>query len=108
MTEEELYEAVNEVRPSLIRTEADEFTYTFHIMIRYELEKELVAGTLSVRDVPARWAELYREYGMKDVRLLDNIPEAFRTAVSEKQEDEILFCAGSLYMAGEILAGLRQ
>ena len=62
VTEEELYEAVNEVRPSLIRTEADEFTYTFHIMIRYELEKELVAGTLSVRDVPARWAELYREY----------------------------------------------
>ena len=55
-----------------------------------------------------RIAELYREYGMKDVRLLDNIPEAFRTAVSEKQEDEILFCAGSLYMAGEILAGIRQ
>lgn len=45
---------------------------------------------------------------MKDVRLLDSIPEAFRTAVSEKQEDEILFCAGSLYMAGEILAGIRQ
>ena len=62
VTEEELYEAVNEVRPSLIRTEADEFTYTFHIMIRYELEKELVAGTLPVREVPARWAELYREY----------------------------------------------
>jgi len=55
-----------------------------------------------------RIAELYREYGMKDVRLLDSIPEAFRTAVSEKQEDEILFCAGSLYMAGEILAGIRQ
>lgn len=55
-----------------------------------------------------RIAELYREYGMKDVRLLDSIPEAFRTAVSEKQEDEILFCAGSLYMAGEILAGIRH
>ena len=55
-----------------------------------------------------RIAELYREYGMKDVRLLDSIPEAFRTAVSENQEDEILFCAGSLYMAGEILAGIRQ
>ncbi|MBQ9008160.1 MAG: GIY-YIG nuclease family protein [Clostridia bacterium] len=62
VTEQELYEAVNEVRPSLIRTEADEFTYTFHIMIRYELEKELVDGRLRVRDVPARWAELYREY----------------------------------------------
>lgn len=53
-------------------------------------------------------AELYRENGMKDVRLLNTVPEAFRTAVSEKQEDEILFCAGSLYMAGEILAGVRQ
>ena len=51
-------------------------------------------------------AELYRENGMKDVRLLDSVPEAFRTAVSEKQEDEILFCAGSLYMAGEILAAI--
>ena len=55
-----------------------------------------------------RIAELYREYGMKDVRLLNGIPEAFRAAVSEKQEDEILFCAGSLYMAGEILAGIRH
>ena len=55
-----------------------------------------------------RIAELYREYGMKVVRLLDGISEAFRTAVSEKQEDEILFCAGSLYMAGEILAGIRH
>ncbi|MBQ7534854.1 MAG: hypothetical protein IJT43_04460 [Stomatobaculum sp.] len=51
-----------------------------------------------------RIAELYREYGVTDVRLLDGIAEAFRRAVTEKQDDEILFCAGSLYMAGEILA----
>ena len=62
VTEQELYEAVNEVRPSLIRTDADEFTYMFHIMIRYEMEKELVAGNLNADGVPARWAELYGEY----------------------------------------------
>ena len=44
VSERELYEAVNFVRPGLIRTEADEFTYTFHIIIRYEIEKALLTG----------------------------------------------------------------
>lgn len=63
VTEEEFYEAVNVVEPSLIRTEADEFTYTFHIIIRYELEKEIVNGGLSVDDkLPERWNDLYEKY----------------------------------------------
>ncbi|MBQ7486409.1 MAG: GIY-YIG nuclease family protein [Clostridia bacterium] len=62
VTEEELYEAVNLCRASLIRTDADEFTYTFHIIIRYEIEKELVSGSLTVDGIPARWREKYREY----------------------------------------------
>ena len=48
--------------PSLIRTEADELTYALHIMVRYELEKRLLAGTLDVNDLPAEWNRLYREY----------------------------------------------
>jgi len=56
------YRAVNKAQPSLIRTEADELTYALHIMVRYEIEKQLMAGTLAVREVPARWKELYREY----------------------------------------------
>lgn len=56
------YRAVNRVEPSLIRTEADELTYSLHIMVRYELEKQLIAGTLAVRDLPDAWRNLYREY----------------------------------------------
>ena len=57
----ELYEALNEVKPSLIRTDADEFTYTFHIIIRYELEKEIAAGTLKIEDAAKAWREKYKE-----------------------------------------------
>lgn len=51
----------NAVQPSLIRTEADELTYALHILIRYELEKELFAGTLRTEDLPAAWNAKYRE-----------------------------------------------
>ncbi|MDE1192350.1 MAG: carboxypeptidase M32 [Arachidicoccus sp.] len=53
--------AINIVKPSLIRTEADELTYHFHIKIRYELEKELIGGSLAVKDVKEKWNELYKE-----------------------------------------------
>ena len=62
VTERELYEALNVVQPSLIRTEADEFTYTFHIIIRYEIEKMIVDGTVSIEDLPRIWNEKYEEY----------------------------------------------
>ena len=56
------YHAINRVEPSLIRIEADELTYCLHIMVRYEIEKQLIAGTLEVKDVPAVWNRLYLEY----------------------------------------------
>ena len=62
VTEREFYEAVNMVTPSLIRTESDEFTYTFHIIIRYELEKLLMAGEATVDELPRLWAEKYQAY----------------------------------------------
>ena len=58
----ELYEAVNRVRPTLIRTESDEFTYTFHIMIRYEIEKMIVGGQAKIEDLPRIWNDKYEEY----------------------------------------------
>jgi len=64
---EMFYKAVNKTQPSLIRTEADELTYCNHIMIRYEIEKQLIAGTLAVQDVPDVWNRLYREYLGVDV-----------------------------------------
>ena len=65
--EEMFYKAVNKAQPSLIRTAADELTYANHIMIRYELEKQLIGGTLEVKDVPAAWNRLYKEYLGVDV-----------------------------------------
>ena len=59
---EEFYRAVNKAQPSLIRTEADELTYSLHIMIRYELEKRIMHDELKVKDLPAEWNRLYKEY----------------------------------------------
>jgi carboxypeptidase Taq len=58
----DFYRSVNIVKPSFIRVEADEVTYNLHIMIRYEIEKGLVAGTLEVEDLPRLWNEKMREY----------------------------------------------
>lgn len=62
-----LYEALNKSQPSLIRTEADELTYSLHVMVRYELEKRLINGSLSTKDLPAEWNRLYKEYLGVDV-----------------------------------------
>ncbi len=62
VTLEHFYRAANKVQPSLIRTEADEVTYHFHVLIRYEIEKALIESTLEVEDVRARWNELYQKY----------------------------------------------
>ena len=54
--------AANEVRPSLIRVDADEVTYNLHILIRFELEVVLLEDQLAVADLPAAWNDKYREY----------------------------------------------
>ncbi|MGD6874009.1 carboxypeptidase M32 [Sutcliffiella horikoshii] len=59
---EEFYLAINESKPSLIRIEADELTYSLHIMIRYELEKALFNDELEVEDLPKAWNEKYQSY----------------------------------------------
>ena len=67
VTAERFYRAVNKAQPSLIRTEADELTYCLHVMVRYEIEKQLIGGTLEVKDVPETWNRLYKEYLGVDV-----------------------------------------
>lgn len=57
----QLFAAVNKVQPSLVRTEADELTYHFHVMIRYSLEKKLIEGSLDVNDIPAFWNDSYKQ-----------------------------------------------
>lgn len=58
---EQFYKAINKIQPSLIRTEADEVSYHFHVKIRYLIEKELLSGTLNTKDIPERWNQLYKE-----------------------------------------------
>ena len=52
---EAFYRAINKVQPSYIRVEADELTYNFHIILRFELEQALMKGDLAVPDLPAAW-----------------------------------------------------
>ena len=61
------YEMINKAEPSLIRTEADELTYALHVMVRYEIEKKMFAGELTVDEIPAEWNRLYKEYLGVDV-----------------------------------------
>jgi carboxypeptidase Taq len=56
------YFAINDVRPSLIRVEADEATYNLHILIRFELEQSLLADELSVKELPTAWNDKYEKY----------------------------------------------
>ncbi len=67
VTAHAFYVAVNKAEPSLIRTEADELTYSLHVMIRYELEKRLFNGDLAAKDLPAEWNRMYKEYLGVDV-----------------------------------------
>ncbi len=64
---DEFYKAINVVEPSFIRTAADELTYHFHVIIRYEIEKALIEGTIEVEDLPRLWKEKYKEYLNIDV-----------------------------------------
>lgn len=59
---EAFYRAVNKVQPSLIRVEADEATYGLHIILRFELEREMIAGSIGLKDLPEAWNARMRDY----------------------------------------------
>ncbi len=58
----EFVRAANIVKPGPIRVKADELTFTLHIIIRFEIERDLFAGKINVSDVPAVWNDLYEKY----------------------------------------------
>jgi carboxypeptidase Taq len=60
--EETFYRAVNKVHPSLIRIDADEVTYNMHIILRFELEQELIEERITVKDLPEAWNARMDEY----------------------------------------------
>jgi carboxypeptidase Taq len=62
VSDERVFAMVNKVEPSLIRVEADEATYNLHVILRFELEQEMLAGRLDLADLPQAWNELYDAY----------------------------------------------
>ena len=65
VTIDQFYRAINDVRPSWIRVEADEVTYNLHIMLRFGLERELISGRLEPGDLPTAWNEgFHASFGM--------------------------------------------
>ncbi|MDQ3777880.1 MAG: carboxypeptidase M32 [Actinomycetota bacterium] len=67
VSDEAWWRSVNEVRPDFIRVEADEVTYGLHIILRYELEQEILGGRLAIPDVPEAWNVKTKEYLGLDV-----------------------------------------
>ena len=63
----DFYRGINKVEPGFIRTESDELYYHFHVLIRYELEKQLIEGTLEVENLNEVWNAKYKEYLGVDV-----------------------------------------
>ena len=59
---DDFYAAINDVRPSFIRVEADEVTYGLHIILRFEIENDLINDRLKVADVPTAWNERFTKF----------------------------------------------
>lgn len=59
---DEFHRAINKVEPSLIRVEADEVTYPLHVILRFEMEKALIEGSMNTRDIPEAWNAKMKDY----------------------------------------------
>ena len=59
---EQIWQQCNKVAPSLIRVEADEVTYSLHVVVRLVLEEQLISGALSVSELPGAWDQMYQRY----------------------------------------------
>ena len=74
ISEQTLFKAFNIVKPSLIRIHADEISYSLHIILRFEMENELINGKLTVKDAPEAWRE-------KSKKLFGIVPETDKDGV---------------------------
>jgi carboxypeptidase Taq len=94
-----LHRAVNKVQPSLIRTEADEVTYDLHIILRFELEREIIAGRLALHDLPEAWNERIRSYlGLK-------VPSDALGVLQDPHWSDGSFGYFPTYSLGNVIAG---
>lgn len=68
VSSDDFIRAINHVKPSKIRIEADEVTYCLHVIIRFEIEQDLILGKISVEDLPEIWNQKYKEYLGVDIK----------------------------------------
>jgi carboxypeptidase Taq len=90
--------AINIVRPTLIRVEADEVTYSLHVILRYELELALVEGSLDPADLPAAWAAKMKQFLGVDV------PDDLRGVLQDIHWSEGIIGYFPTYAIGNVLA----
>ncbi len=94
-----LYRAVNRVEPSFIRVEADEATYGLHIVLRFELEQELIDGRLSIADLPEAWNARFKDYFGLDV------PDDAQGVLQDVHWSAGLIGYFATYALGNLIAG---
>ena len=113
------YRAINKVKRSLIRTDADEITYNLHVMIRFDLELQMLEGSLAVRDLPEAWRERYRsDFGiipetdsdgvLQDVHWYSGQIGGMFQCYTLGNLMSAQFFAAALAERGEILAKIKQ
>ena len=90
--------AVSAIRPGLIRGDADEVTYGLHIILRFELEQELLAGTVAVRDLPEIWNARMKDYLGVDV------PDDARGVLQDMHWSVGLFGYFPTYQLGNVIS----
>ncbi len=94
-----LYRAVNHVEPSYIRVEADEATYGLHVVLRFELEQELIEGRLNVADLPAVWNAKFAQYfGIE-------VPDDARGVLQDVHWSSLTIGYFPTYALGNLIAG---
>jgi carboxypeptidase Taq len=93
------YRAVNKVRPSLVRVEADELTYDLHVLVRFELERALFSDSLDPADLPEAWNALMQEY------LGIDVPADSAGVLQDVHWAEGLFGYFPTYSLGNVIAG---
>jgi carboxypeptidase Taq len=94
-----LYRAVNRVHPSLIRVEADEATYGLHVVLRFELEQELIEGRLVVKDLPEAWNARVEQY------LGIEVPDDAHGVLQDVHWSGGIFGYFPTYALGNLIAG---
>jgi len=94
-----LYRAVNRVEPSFIRVEADEATYSLHVVLRYELEQQLIDGRLTIAELPEAWNARFKAYLGLDV------PDDARGVLQDVHWSMGSFGYFPTYALGNLIAG---